>query len=121
MFVRSLAMRSKTERLASDVFYTCATQSCRTSFTGVTDTKTDSIATNERCLMYNTFKSSLAMSPFFHDLKRTKLFAENKIRCFTTEVLRLRFARNAEADLACLFRNSEIESEIHFILSCTMT
>ena len=54
--------------------------------TGVTDTKTDSIATNERYLMYYTFKSSLTMSPFLHDLKHIKLFAENKIRCFTTVI-----------------------------------
>ena len=48
----------------------------------------DSIATNERYLMYNTFKSSLTMSPFFARFKARKskkLFAGNKIRCFTTE------------------------------------
>ena len=48
----------------------------------------DSITTNERYLMYNTFKSSLTMSPFFARFKARKskkLFAGNKIRCFTTE------------------------------------
>ena len=49
----------------------------------------DSIATNGRYLMYNTFKSSLTMSSFFARFKAhksKKLFAENKIRCFTTEI-----------------------------------
>ena len=32
----------------------------------------DSIAISERYLMYNTFKSSLTMSPFLHDLKHIK-------------------------------------------------
>ena len=32
----------------------------------------DSIAISERYLMYNTFKSSLTISPFLHDLKHIK-------------------------------------------------
>ena len=73
--------------------------------------------------MYNTFKSSLTMSPFLHDLKHIK--ARNcllRIRLGVSQLRshRLRFARNAEADLACPFCNYEIESEIHFILSCPM-
>ena len=83
----------------------------------------DSIATNERYLMYNTFKSSLTMSLFLQDLKHIK--ARNcllRIRLGVSQLRshRLRFARNAEADLACPFCNHEIESEIHFILSCPM-
>ena len=83
----------------------------------------DSIATSERYLMYNTFKSSLTMSPFLHDLKHIK--ARNcllRIRLGVSQLRphRLRFARNTEADLACPFCNNEIESEIHFILSCPM-
>ena len=83
----------------------------------------DSIATNERYLMYNTFKSSLTMSQFLHDLKHIK--ARNsllRIRLGVSQLRshRLRFARNAKADLACPFCNHEIESEIHFILSCPM-
>ena len=64
-----------------------------------------SLATNERYLMYNMFKSSLTMSPFLHDLKHIK--ARNcllRIRLGVSQLRshRLRFARNAE---------------IHFILS----
>ena len=73
--------------------------------------------------MYNTFKSSLTMSPFLHDLKHMK--ARNcllRIRLGVSQLRshRLHFARNAEADLACPFCNHETESEIHFILSCPM-
>ena len=83
----------------------------------------DSIATNERYLMYNTFKSSLTMSSFLHDLKHIK--ARNcllRIRLGVSQLRshRLRFARNTEVDLACPFCNKEIESGIHFILSCPM-
>ena len=74
--------------------------------------------------MYNTFKSSLTMSPFLHGLKHIK--ARNcllRIRSGVSQLRshRLRFAaRNTVADLACPFCNYEIESEIHFILSCPM-
>ena len=83
----------------------------------------DSVATNKRCLMYNTFKSCLTMAPFLHDLKHIK--ARNcllRIRLGVSQPRshRRRFARNAEADLACPFCNHEIESGIHFILSCLM-
>ena len=59
----------------------------------------DSIATSERYLMYNTFKSSLTMSPFLHDLKHIK--ARNcllRIRLGVSQMRphRLRFARNTE-------------------------
>ena len=63
------------------------------------------------------------MSPFLHDLKHIK--ARNcllRIRLGVSQLRshRLRFARNTEVDLACPFCNNEIESEIHFILSCPM-
>ena len=63
------------------------------------------------------------MSPFLHDLKH--ITARNcllRIRLGVSQLRshRLRFARNAEADLACPFRKNDIESEIHFILSCPM-
>ena len=66
----------------------------------------DSIAASERYLMYNTFKSSLTMSPFLHDLKHIK--ARNcllRIRLGISQLRshRLRFARNTEVDLACPF------------------
>ena len=83
----------------------------------------DSITTNERYLMYNTFKSSLTMSPFLHDLKHIKArIVLLRIRLGVSQLRshRLRFARNAEADLACPFCNNEIESGIHFILSFPM-
>jgi len=83
----------------------------------------DFIATNGRYLMYNTFNSSLTMSPFLHDWKQIK--ARNcllRIRLGVSLLRshRLRFARNAEADVACPFCNNEIESEIYFISSCLM-
>ena len=83
----------------------------------------DSIATDERYLIYNTFKSSLTMSPFLHDLKH--ITARNcllRIRLGVSQLRshRLRFARNAEADLACPFCNHEIESENQFISSRPM-
>ena len=64
-----------------------------------------------------------AATPFLHDLKHIK--ARNcllRIRLGVSQLRphRLRFARNTEADLACPFCNNEIESEIHFILSCPM-
>ena len=86
----------------------------------------DSIATSERYLLYNTFKSSLTISPFLHDLKHIK--ARNcllRIRLGVSQLRyhRLRFARNAEADFARPFCNNETESEIHltYHVLCTMT
>ena len=74
-------------------------------------------------LCHNTFKSSLTVSPLLHDLKHIK--ARNcllKIRLGVSQLRAhgLRFSRNAEADLACPFCNNEIESEIHFTLSCPL-
>ena len=63
------------------------------------------------------------MSLFLHDLKHIK--ARNCLLRIRLGVSQLRshwfrFARNAEADLACPFCNYETESEVHFILSCPM-
>ena len=42
------------------------------TYTEYKQERSDSIATHERYLMYSTFKSSLTMSPFLHDLKHIK-------------------------------------------------
>ena len=73
--------------------------------------------------MYNTFTSSMNMSPLLHDLKHIKArYCLLGIRLGVSQLRshRLRFARTAEADLACPFCISEIESEIRFMLCCPM-